>query len=204
MRVHLFSSVHCFKLSWHNRKFTCNLRPGGQITLAPARQGLCRKASSRSIQLYRPVSCLNVPPQPCYLYLSCCLMVVRERREATVTLIQTALMEIIMFSISINWCEGSIWLLDLVLESVQVNSTLLCKVQYTGSGYTCKETKCFMQKFVSFWILAEQNSGLPSVGKADSWWDLKKKKLYFFLLPFLKLKIVLSLNISSTFWCNYS
>lgn len=107
MRVHLLSSMHCTKLSWHNRKFTCNLRPWGQITLAPARHRLCRRASSKSIQLYRPESCRKVPSYICFFHSTLCLMA--ERREVTLAHTHTTVIEIILLPLSIS----SFWLLDL-------------------------------------------------------------------------------------------
>lgn len=53
MRVHLLSSMHCTKLSWHNRKFTCNPRPGGQISVGMAKQRQCMKACIRLVLFYR-------------------------------------------------------------------------------------------------------------------------------------------------------
>lgn len=53
MRVHLLSSMHCTKLSWHNRKFTCNPRPGGQISVGMAEQRQRMKACIRLMLFYR-------------------------------------------------------------------------------------------------------------------------------------------------------
>lgn len=52
MRVHLLSSMHCTKLSWHDRKFACNPRPWRQISVGMAEQRQCMKACIRLMLFY--------------------------------------------------------------------------------------------------------------------------------------------------------
>lgn len=142
MRVHLLSSMRSTKLSWHNRKFTWSLRPGGQITQARARHRLCRKASSKP------------PPLSSASFFSLSVLWLFRRGE------------IILFPLSISPHEvhSDCWNCYGCYERIPH-----CSVHFQPTNENDK--KCLMQRLCSrtgIWIQAKQSSWLPSTGTTNN------------------------------------